>query len=146
MSWKTLAEIAERVALARRQNVVERRRSEHLAKVGTVEAVAQWLAPLEWQQVLDGLESQGQASEERQFALAAGGDEEAWARARVGAAMLTVSRRLGEPVMRADRVDYSLENAVANLLHVADEAGLDPLQVLAGGLDRYVYAFDEDEG
>ncbi|MBB1033148.1 hypothetical protein G6031_01910 [Dietzia sp. CQ4] len=88
----------------------------------------------------------GQAADDRQAGLRSGGDEEAMVRASAGAAMLVVSHWLGEPKVREGEVEYSLENAMVNLLHAADEVGVDPLQVLAGALERYEDTLVEGDG
>lgn len=135
-----VAEVATRVASARRRSGdVGHRINESLRLLGEAEATALWLGPTTtWVPMMERYCSgQEQAAADRQAGMSAGGDEEARVRASAGAAMLVVSRAFGEPSMREDKVGYSLENAVANLLHVADKVGIDPFQVLAGGLDRY---------
>lgn len=139
MSWNQgIAEVVERVATARQRSAVSTRLNESLAKIGTSEAVGKWLAPRGWQSVVETYAAaHGQAADDRQAGLRSGGDEEAMVRASAGAAMLVVSHSLGEPTVREDEIGYSLENAMANLLHVADEVGVDPFQALAGALERY---------
>lgn len=134
-------DVAARVASAlRRRGGVGHRINSDLMRLGSAEATALWLGPTPaWAKTMERHFCSGQeeAAADRQARMKEGGDEEAWVRASAGAAMLFVSGIYGEPSMREDKVGYSLENAVANLLHVADKVGIDPFQVLAGGLDRY---------
>lgn len=147
MSWRQdfaeigdVVEVATRVATARQRCDVGKRRNEGLARIGKTEQTTLWLAPPGWERTLETYRAglgQDQAAADRQAGMKAGGEEEAAVRASAGAAMLLVSHSFGESSISEGKVGYSLENAVANLLHVADEVGVDPFQVLAGALDRY---------
>lgn len=137
--------VAIRVARARQRGAVANRRNEELARIGSVEATEQWRAPRGWLRALETDGATQKTSLERQTSLRAGGEEEAAVRASAGAAMLAASRSFAELPLRDDEVGYSLENAVVNLLHIADEVGVDPLRVLAGALERYEDTLGDEE-
>lgn len=133
-----MMEVAARVASARAKGGIAQRRE------GTPTS---W-GPAFWADAVNayGARRLAQEKDAWQEGLDAGGDEEAGFRASAGRAMLAASRELGERELSNPSLAFTFENAVSNLLHAADEAGLDPFEVLAEGLDRYSNLIpDEDD-